>query len=66
MRLGWSVPLPGPFYLSGTVWRSKPRPRRPSTPVWHGTLSGWSCPHDHRRPDTAKACAEREAVRRMR
>jgi hypothetical protein len=65
MRLGWSIPLPGPFRLSGTVWRSKPR-RRPQAPVYHGTLPGWACPHDHRRLDTATACAQREAVRRMR
>lgn len=28
MRLGWSVPLPGPFRLSGTAWRSRRRRRR--------------------------------------
>ncbi len=60
MRLGWSVPLPGPFRLSGTVWRSRRRRRE----VWHGTLPGWKCPHDHSRPDLATACASREARRR--
>jgi hypothetical protein len=25
MRLGWSVPLPGPFRIGGTVWRSRRR-----------------------------------------
>lgn len=25
MRIGWSVPLPGPFRIGGTVWRSKRR-----------------------------------------
>jgi hypothetical protein len=62
MRLGWSIPLPGPFRLGGTIWRSRPRRRR--TSVYHGTLPGWKCPHDHRRPDTAQACARREATRR--
>jgi hypothetical protein len=64
MRLGWSIPLPGPFWLSGTIWRSRHRRRR--TPVYHGTLPGWRCAHDHRREDTAQACAEREARRRLR
>jgi hypothetical protein len=60
MRLGWSIPLPGPFWLSGTVWRSKRRRRR----GYHGTLPGWTCPHNHEREDTAIACARREARRR--
>lgn len=61
MRLGWSIPLPGPFRLSGTVWRSK---RRRKGRVYHGTLPGWKCPHNHTREDTAVACARREARRR--
>ncbi len=61
MRLGWRIPLPGPFYLGGTVWRSRPRGR-----VYHGTLPGWRCPHNHRREDTAVACAQREERRRYR
>lgn len=59
MRLGWSVPLPGPFRLSGTLWRSRRRPRG-----FHGTLPGWQCPHNHERQDTAIACAQREARRK--
>jgi hypothetical protein len=64
MRLGWSIPLPGPFRLSGTIWRSGRRRRRSRTPVWHGQLPGWQCPHNHTREDTAVACARREARRR--
>lgn len=63
MRLGWRVHLLGPFYLSDTIWSSK---RRHHGPVYHGSLPGWKCPHDHRREDTAKACAQREARRRAR
>lgn len=63
MRLGWHVRLPGPFYLAGTIWRSRRRSTRRS-PVYHGTLPGWRCPHDHRREDTAIACARREQRRR--
>jgi len=59
MRLGWSIPLPGPFYLGGTIWRSRPRRRG-----YHGTLRGWRCAHNHQRPDTAIACAQREQRRR--
>lgn len=59
MRLGWRIPLPGPFSLSGTIWRSRRRRQ-----VFHGTLPGWTCPHDHRREDTAIECAQREARRR--
>jgi hypothetical protein len=54
MRLGGSI---GPrlFHLSWTYWRSRPR-------YYSGTLpNGWRCPHHHRRPDTAIACAERYA-----
>jgi hypothetical protein len=62
MRLGGSI---GPrlLRLSWTYWRSRPRPRGR---VYHGTLRDsqgriyWKCPHDHRRPDTADACAVRE------
>jgi hypothetical protein len=61
MRIGWSIPLGGPFRLSGTVWRSKSRRRG-----YHGALQNprWTCPHNHSRPDLAQACAEREARRR--
>jgi hypothetical protein len=68
MRIGFSIPLPGPFRLSGTVWRSKRRRRRGRT--WHGTLPAgnghraWRCPHNHSRPDLARDCARREARRR--
>lgn len=62
MRLGWFIPLPGPLFLSGTLLRS--RRGRHHAKVWHGTLPGWQCPHNHRRPDTAKACADRQARRR--
>jgi hypothetical protein len=60
MRIGWHIPLPGPFSVGGTLWRSKPRRRR----GYHGTLPGWKCPHNHSRPDLAEACAQREARRR--
>jgi len=63
MRFGWSFGLPGPFYIGGTIWRSKRR--RPRSRVYHGTLPGWRCKHDHRREDTAVECARREARRRM-
>ena len=68
-RIGWSIGLPGPFYLSGTLWRSKRR--RARRKAWHGTLpGGWGgrgrCPHNHQRPDTAIDCARREALRRAR
>jgi hypothetical protein len=58
MRLGWSIGLPGPFRLSGTIWRS--RRRR----TYRGTLPGWRCRHRHARRDLAVACAQREARRR--
>jgi hypothetical protein len=62
MRLGWSLNRSGPhLFLTGTIWRSKPRRH---DPVYHGTLPGWRCPHEHRREDTAIACAQREARRR--
>ena len=51
-RLGWSIGLPGPFYLS-----SGGRRRR----VWHGTLPGWRCWHRHNSPSAATACARRKA-----
>jgi hypothetical protein len=60
VRIGWHIPLPGPFSVGGTLWRSKPRRR----PGYHGTLPGWKCPHNHSRPDLAEACAQREARRR--
>jgi hypothetical protein len=63
MRLGWRIPLGGPFSLSGTIWRSKRRRRQKG---YHGTLPGWQCPHNHGREDLAVACAQREARRRAR
>ena len=55
MRLGWHVHLLGPFGVGGTIWRSRGRRHRAQT--YHGTLPGWQCEHNHRRPDTAEACA---------
>lgn len=63
MRLGWSVPLPGPLRLSGTIWRSRRR-RNKRRQVYHATLPGWQCKHNHTREDTALACAAREQRRR--
>jgi hypothetical protein len=57
-------PAAGPFRLSGTNWRLKPRRRGRRAPVYHGTLPGWKCPHNHSREDLAVACAQREARRR--
>ena len=60
MRIGWHVHLLGPFGIGGTVWRSKPGRKGP---VYHGKLPGGRpCPHDHRRLDTAEACAGGEAA----
>lgn len=64
MRLGWHVHLFGPFSVGGTIWRSKRR--RSRRRVYHGTLPGWTCPHNHTRPDTARDCANAEARRRAR
>jgi hypothetical protein len=61
VKLGYSIPLPGPFRLFGTVWRSKSCRRRRRAPVYHGTLPGWS-PHNHTREDLALACARRGAA----
>jgi len=69
VRIGWHIPLPGPFSIGGTVWRSKSRRRRSRTRRrtaaarrgYHGTLPGWTCPHNHSRPDLAEACAQRYA-----
>ena len=63
MRLGWHVHLLGPLGLGGTIWQS--RRRRPRAKTYHGTLPGWTCPHDHRREDTAVACGQREQRRRV-
>jgi hypothetical protein len=62
MRFGWHVHLLGPFGVGGTIWQSKRR--RPRRTVYHGTLPGWQCPHNHQREDTAITCAQREARRR--
>jgi hypothetical protein len=61
MRLGWRVHLLGPLYLGGTLWRSK---RRRRGPVYHGQVGSWKCHHDHRTPEAARECAQREARRR--
>lgn len=63
MRLGWRKHLLGPFYLGGTIFQTRRR-RRPRAQTYHGTLPGWQCVHEHRRPDTATACAQREERRR--
>lgn len=62
MRIWWSLPLPGPFRVGGTVWRSKSR-RRGYHGV-HSALPGWQCPHNHSRLDLATECANQEARRR--
>ena len=60
-RIGWSIPLPGPFYLAGTLWRSRRRRAR----TYHGTLAdGWTCGHAHRTESAAEECARREQRRR--
>jgi hypothetical protein len=64
MRLGWRVGLPGPFYLAGTIWRSKPR--RSRRHAYAGQLPGWRCEHDHRTEGAALECARRETRRRRR
>jgi hypothetical protein len=64
MRLGWSIRIFGPVRLSGTLWRSKRRRARRRGRVYHGTLPGWKCAHNHSRPELAQACAQREAARR--
>jgi hypothetical protein len=64
MRLGWRIPLPGPFYLGGTIWRSRRHSRRP---FYTGTLpDGWRCPHRHTREDKAIECRDKELRRRRR
>lgn len=64
MRIGWRVPLPGPFYLAGTVWRS--HKRRAASQYWYGYRpDGSRCPHRHRRPETALECT-RTLARRWR
>lgn len=61
MRIGWRIGLPGPFYIGGTLYRSKRRRRG----GYHGRLpDGWRCPHNHSREDLAAECARREARRR--
>jgi len=56
MRLGWRIPLPGPFYLGGTIWQSH---RRPAEYWTANGPDGWKCPHHHRREDTAVECSRR-------
>lgn len=51
MRLGWRIPLPGPFSLSGTVWRSK---RRRATPRYKVL----DCGHAHRTEQAHRECLE--------
>lgn len=61
VRIYWSLPLPGPFRIGGTVWRSRRRRQ-----VYSGTLPGWECHHEHRTPEAALECAQRESRRRAR
>lgn len=49
MRIGWRIPLPGPFYTGGTVWRSKPRRRYKVLP----------CGHAHRTQAAYEQCLRR-------
>ena len=55
MWFGWHIPLPGPFSVGGTIWRSRRRRRRRK--VWHGEIKAirWQCPHNHQRQDTAES-----------
>jgi hypothetical protein len=65
MGLGWRIRLGGPFYIGGTIFRTRRRKKGSNRKVYHGTLaSGWKCQHNHSREDLAKACAERELRRR--
>jgi hypothetical protein len=65
MRLGWSIRLPGPFRLSGTIWRSGRRRRhRRRHRVYAGQLPGWKCRHKHRTQEAALECARRESRKR--
>jgi hypothetical protein len=63
MRIWWSLPLPGPFRIGGTVWRSKSR--RSGFHGVHDLLPGWQCRHNHSRLDLAADCANREYARRV-
>jgi hypothetical protein len=67
MRVGWRVPLIWPFYVGGTVWQSKPRRRTQAQqlPVYHATLPGWECQHNHRSQRSADVCADRERRHRQ-
>lgn len=53
MRLGWHIPLPGPFYLAGTIWRSKSRRRYPVQ----------DCGHAHRTRQAYVECRMRQQRR---
>ena len=65
MRLTWHKHLLGPFGVGGTIWQSKRRRLRGAKrKVYHGTLPGWKCQHNHSRMDLAVACAQREERRR--
>ena len=53
MRLGWSIHLPGPFYVSGTIWRSHHQ---------HGYQRKYPilpCGHAHRSQRTYDECLRR-------
>lgn len=37
------------------------RKQEPTRVIYRGEHGGYKCPYEHRRPDTARACAERRA-----
>lgn len=49
MRIYWSLPLPGPFRIGGTLWRSKRRRRYPVL----------DCGHAHRTRQAYERCPYR-------
>ena len=49
MRIGWRIGLPGPFYIGGTVWRSRRRRRYPVL----------ECGHAHRTRQAYLRCPDR-------
>ena len=55
MRLSWHIRLPGPFSLSGTIWRSKPKHK--------GYVRKWAildCGHAHRSSEAYQACVKKQ------
>jgi len=54
MRLSWHIRLPGPFSLSGTIWRSKPKHK--------GYVRKWAildCGHAHRTAEAYQMCVKK-------